>query len=209
MALIDNELPGQVKDEEKLSGYTYEGKEIALIKKLGPPYRIKNPEYFKMEQKIDACTLYCVYGDLEQVSNMTGIPVKFIRDWKEEPWWFEVQKKVYTEQNDKLASQINVVLDKSIDHLKDRLEHGDYLWDVRNSQLVRKPVDTKVLSQVFNNLIHRRQLIRGEPTSITAAVGVDERLTKLADEFKRFAAAKEITNAPQERIIEEGSVGEH
>ena len=59
MALIEGDIPKNVS-EDKLSGYTYEGKEIALIKKLGPPYRIKNPEYFNLEQKLDACTLYCV-----------------------------------------------------------------------------------------------------------------------------------------------------
>lgn len=205
MALIEGEIPKNV-NEDKVTGYTYDGKEIVAIKKLGPPYRIKNPEYFKMEQKVDACTLYCVYGDVDQVSNMTGIPPKFIREWKEEPWWFEIQKKVYTEQNEKLASRINTVLDSSLEHLSDRLENGDYLWDVRHSKLVRKPVDTKVLSNVFSNLLNRRQLIRGEPTNITAAVGVDDRLNKLAEEFKRFAAAKEINNAPKERQIEESGV---
>jgi hypothetical protein len=201
MALNEGDLPKNV-GEDKKTDYTYEGKEILTIKKLGPPFRIKNPDYFNLEQKINACTLYCVYGDVDQVSNMTGIPGKFIREWKEEPWWFEVQKKVYTEQNEKLASQINVVLDSSLTHLKDRLDNGDYLWDVRHSKLVRKPVDTKVLANVFSNLLNRRQIIRGEPTSITAAVGVDERLNKLADEFKRFAAAKEVTQLEKGDVID-------
>jgi hypothetical protein len=84
------------------------------------------------------------------------------------------------------------VLDRSLDHLVDRLDNGDYLWDVRKSKLVRKPVDTKVLSNLFNNLITRRQLIRGEPTSITTQVAVDDRLKLLAAQFQKFALAKEI-----------------
>ena len=140
---------------------------------------------------------------------MTGIPVKFLRSWKDEPWWLEIQKKVYVEQNEKLASRISNVLDKSLEHLVDRLDNGDYLWDVRNSKLIRKPIDTKVLSSLFNNLVHRRQLIRGEPTNISANIAVDDRLALLAKEFKKFAAAKTIEQVPNEPLtleeIENGS----
>jgi hypothetical protein len=45
---------------------------------------------------------------------------------------------------------------------------------------------------LFNNLITRRQLIRGEPTSITTQVAVDDRLKLLAAQFQKFALAKEI-----------------
>jgi hypothetical protein len=133
-----------------------------------------------------------VYGDIDQVSELTGIPAKFLREWKQEPWWNEIQKKVFVEQNEKLAGRISGVLDKSLEHLVDRIDNGDYLWDVRKSKLVRKPVDTKVLATVFNTLVTRRQLIRGEPTSITTQVGVDDRLKLLAQQFEKFAAAKEV-----------------
>ena len=183
--------------EEKLSGYKLDNHEIILGKKRGPGFKFSNPNYYNLEQKTDACALYCVYGDVDQVSEMTGIPPKVLRDWKDEPWWIEIQKKVFVEQNEKLVGRINGVLDKSLEHLVDRLDNGDYLWDVRKSKLVRKPVDTKVLANVFNTLVSRRQLIRGEPTSISAAVGVDDRLKMLAAQFERFAAAKEVEQAPQ------------
>lgn len=189
--MIRENLPQDTK-EDKLSGYKLDDKEIILSKKRGPGFKFNNPSYFNLEQKTDACALYCVYGDVDQVSEMTGIDTKFLRQWRDEPWWSEIQKKVFIEQNEKLASRISGVLDRSLDHLVDRLDNGDYLWDVRKSKLVRKPVDTKVLSNLFNNLITRRQLIRGEPTSITTQVAVDDRLKLLAAQFQKFALAKEI-----------------
>lgn len=193
--MIRDELPKDT-DESKLSGYKLDDHEIILGKKRGPGFKFSNPSYYNLEQKTDACALYCVYGDVEQVSDLTGIPAKFIRDWKEEPWWKEIQKKVFVEQNEKLAGRISGVLDKSLEHLVDRLDNGDYLWDVRKSKLVRKPVDTKVLATVFNSLITRRQLIRGEPTSITSQLGVDDRLKMLAAQFEKFAIAKEVVQTP-------------
>ena len=196
--MIRENLPEDTK-EDKLSGYKLDDKEIILTKKRGPGFKFNNPSYFNLEQKTDACALYCVYGDIDQVSELTGIDPKFIRQWKDEPWWSEIQKKVFIEQNEKLASRISGVLDRSLDHLVDRLDNGDYLWDVRKSKLVRKPVDTKVLSNLFNNLITRRQLIRGEPTSITTQVAVDDRLKLLAAQFQKFANAKEIEGETYEK----------
>lgn len=189
--MIREELPVDTSPD-RLTDYKLDDHEIILGKRRGPGFKFSNPNYYNLEQKTDACAMYCVYGDIEQVSELTGIPSKFLREWKQEPWWNEIQKKVFVEQNEKLAGRISGVLDKSLEHLVDRLDNGDYLWDVRKSKLVRKPVDTKVLATVFNTLVTRRQLIRGEPTSITTQVGVDDRLKLLAQQFEKFAAAKEV-----------------
>lgn len=193
--MIRDELPVDTSPD-RLTDYKLDDHEIIIGKRRGPGFKFSNPNYYNLEQKTDACAMYCVYGDIDQVSELTGIPAKFLREWKSEPWWTEIQKKVFVEQNEKLAGRITGVLDKSLEHLVDRLDNGDYLWDVRKSKLVRKPVDTKVLATVFNTLVTRRQLIRGEPTSITTQVGVDDRLKLLAQQFEKFAAAKEVEQLP-------------
>lgn len=189
--MIREELPVDTSPD-RLTDYKLDDHEIIIGKRRGPGFKFSNPNYYNLEQKTDACAMYCVYGDIDQVSELTGIPAKFLREWKSEPWWTEIQKKVFVEQNEKLAGRITGVLDKSLEHLVDRLDNGDFLWDVRKSKLVRKPVDTKVLATVFNTLVTRRQLIRGEPTSITTQVGVDDRLKLLAQQFEKFAASKEV-----------------
>lgn len=193
--------------EEVSSGYFLDGQEISVTPRRGRPLKAEhhNPSWFPQQTKIDACTLYCVYGDVDEVSKLTKVPVKYIRQWKEEPWWSEIQKKVFVEQNEKLGSRISTVLDKSLGEIEERLVNGDYLWDVRKSKLVRKPIDTKVLSNLFNNLVNRRQLIRGEPTSITNKVGVDDRLKFLAEQFEKFASAKEVEQLPTQEI-ENGNI---
>lgn len=197
--MIRDELPVDTSPD-RLTDYKLDDHEIIIGKRRGPGFKFSNPNYYNLEQKTDACAMYCVYGDIDQVSELTGIPAKFLREWKSEPWWTEIQKKVFVEQNEKLAGRITGVLDKSLEHLVDRLDNGDFLWDVRKSKLVRKPVDTKVLATVFNTLVTRRQLIRGEPTSITTQVGVDDRLKLLAQQFEKFAASKEVEQAPPQII---------
>lgn len=183
---------------QRNSGYVYEGKEIFLEKRgRGRPVQARNPKYYSQERKVDACTLYAVYGDLEEVSKLTSIPVQQLRLWKQEPWWIEIIKQVYVEQNENLSSRISSTLDKALIQLNDRLEHGD-VYITKTGQEVRRPIDAKVLTNMFDSLVHRRQVVRGEPTSISANIGIEDRLDNLAKAFTRFAAAKEVEHVPLE-----------
>lgn len=195
--MLRSELPVDTR-EEKDSGYYIvvegEPKKIVLGKRRGrPPTREKkNPKWFSLDRKVEACTLYAVYGDVLQVSKITNIPEGHIRTWKQEPWWIDLTHQIYVEQNEELGAQINKVLDKTLVHLSERLENGDYIYDQRSGELRRKPVDTKVLATLFQNLTNQRRLNRGEPTSISSRIGVDDRLNKLAETFAKFSKATEI-----------------
>lgn len=182
---------------QKNSGYVYDGKEIVLGRKAGRPKLARNPKWFSQERKVEACTFYAVYGDLDEVSRLTDIPIQQLRLWKQEPWWIEIIKQVYVEQNENLSSRISTTLDKALIQLNDRLENGD-VFITKDGNEKRKPVDAKVLTNMFDSLVHRRQVVRGEPTSISANIGIEDRLDNLAKAFTRFAAAKEVEQAPLE-----------
>jgi signal recognition particle subunit SEC65 len=193
-------LDSLTKDSQSLpskewSGYEYEGKEVVTLGQRGrPPRYNKNPNYYSLEEKTNAATLYCVYGDLQEVAKITGLPIPVIRDWKNEPWWTEIQKQVFVEQNEKLSSQISTVLGKAIEQITDRLDHGDQTYNPKTGQITRKPIEARVLAGLFDSLAHQRRVTRGEPTSITAKVMVDDRLKQLEEAFIRFSSAKDITN---------------
>jgi len=175
-----------------LSGYQFEGKEIVVGRPSGRPKVYRNKDFYDQTTKVDAATLYCVYGDFEEVAKLTNVPITHLRAWKEEPWWIEIQKRVFIEQNDRLGSRINIVLDTAINQIADRLENGDTTYNPKTGKITRKPVEAKVLSSLFESLSHQRRLVRNEPTTLSAKVGVDENLKKLEEAFRRFANAKEI-----------------
>ena len=180
--------------EDKKTGYTFEGKEIIAGRKRGrPPTWVRNPTFYPQDVKADAATLYAVYGDPQQVSELTNVPENLIREWRQEPWWVEIQKQVYAEQNDRLSSRISKVLDTTIQQLEDRLEFGDHCIVQKTGEVIIKPVDASVLAKMFENLAHQRRITRGEPTSISAKIGTDDRLKHLETAFLKFAAAKDIS----------------
>jgi len=201
MALDDENNSYGLVGEEKRTGYFHEGKEIIAGRKKGrPPSYIRNPKFYPQETKVDAATLYAVYGDIKQVSELANVPESVIRGWKQEPWWIELQKQVYIEQNEKLAARISSVLDKTITHLEDRLEHGDEVLNQRTGEVVTKKVDASVLAKMFENMAHQRRITRGEPTSISAKIGVDDRLRNLEQAFIRFSQARTITEDEVEEL---------
>lgn len=192
--MLLNEEDAEKVGSGRKTGYYFQDKEIISGRKSGrPPTYIRNPKFFPQTTKIDAATLYAVYGDTKQVSELANVPESVIRGWKQEPWWIEIQKQVYTEQNEKLAARISVILNKTITHLEERLEHGDEVVVQKTGEIVTKKVDASVLAKMFENLAHQRRITRGEPTSISAKLGVDDRLKNLAEAFYKFTNAKDVT----------------
>ena len=195
--MLTNKSPCDALPADQYSGYTFEGKEIVTVKQCGKPpgYRTAstNPSYFDLQTKVNAATLYCVYGDVEEVAKLTDVPIPTIREWRQEVWWNDIQKQIFAEQNEKLSAQISGVLEKAITQITDRLENGDQTYNPKTGEITRKPIEAKVLTSLFDSLSHQRRVTRGEPTSITAKVQVDDRLKQLEEAFLRFSNAKEIT----------------
>lgn len=181
-----------IVDQAKRTYYKLNGKEIVAARKVGRPKLYRNPEFFDMDTKTEAAALYCVYGDAKEVARILEIPEKNIKEWKQEPWWFEIQKQIFVEQNEKLAAQLSSTLDRTIEEIKDRLDYGDYTYNPKTGEVTRKPVEAKVVASIFDSLSHQRRITRGEPTNITVKIGVDDRLKRLEDAFVNFAATKII-----------------
>lgn len=178
--------------EEKKTKYFYKGMEVVAIRKQGKPKKYRNPNFYDQEKKLEAATLYCVYGDAKEVSRLTDVPEKVIKEWKQEPWWYEIQKEVYVEQNENLAAKLSKTLAKTIDELNDRLENGDQTYNPKTGEVTRKPIEARVVVSIFDSLAHQRRITRGEPTNITAKVGVDDRLKRLEEAFINFSSVKTI-----------------
>lgn len=180
-------------DQAKRTYYFLNQKEIvASPRGRGRPKVYRNPEYFDLETKTNAAALYCVYGDTKEVAKIAQIDEKFIKLWKQEPWWFEIQKQVFIEQNEKLAAQLSTTLNKTIDAINDRLENGDYTYNPKTGNVTRKPMEAKVVASIFDSLSHQRRITRGEPTNIQAKVGTEDRLKRLEEAFIKFAEQKVI-----------------
>lgn len=188
--------------DEKKTDYALDGKQITIGKKRGRPPIIRNPLFFTQDKKVETCSMYVVIGDIKKVSELTDVPEKFIREWKEEPWWTEIQKKIMVEQNEGLLGKINSTIDIALVVLEDRIINGDCVYMaekigkdgniVSEEKTVRVPVKARDLSAIFHSMTHQRNLLSGNPTEIRSTTTTAKRLDDLSEHFKKFSQAKEI-----------------
>lgn len=194
-----------------------ENDKMSLVKKAGRPtteelrrkgiktspkqQRIAGPkntrDHYTEKQKMQALCAFAVCGNSRRVAEMTGIPEGTIRAWKSTEWWFEAMTRVHQEEDEQLDVKLTALIDKAVDKVNDSLDNGDWIYDIKRGKLVRKPMSGKDTAIITAITLDKRQLLRGQPTSRVEKVSQDERLLRLAEQFKNFSKAKEVVQVEE------------
>lgn len=140
------------------------------------------------EARIQAVSQYLVLGNMALVSATTGIPHQLLRAWKGQPWWKDVENEVRATENLEMDNKLSKIVDRSLDAVLDRVENGEFVYNQKTGQIIRKPVNLKDAAKVSVDLITKRELLRGNATERkeTTQISVAEQLKQLAVEFARW-----------------------
>lgn len=155
-------------------------------------------------KKIEVVTTYLALGKAPLVEAVTGVPRQTIRQWKMMPWWKDMVAEIQNEDDAELDSKLSKIINRTLDTVVDRIDHGDFILDSRSGQVKRVPVKMKDAHKVTTDLLDKRALIRGKPTSITERVTIEDVMKKLADEFKKWAKPPEKVIEAEHELIKEG-----
>jgi hypothetical protein len=137
---------------------------------------------------------FAVCGNSKQAAEITKVPEATIRTWKQTEWWNEIVSRIHAEEDEELDTKLTKLLNKAVEHVNDRLDSGDWVYNAKLDKLIRKPINAKDAAIVTAITIDKRQLLRGQPTSRVEKVSSNERLKSLAEQFKAFSKARDITN---------------
>lgn len=207
MAVNLDKLPPEIKVDESFAKKRAGRPTTVSVRRNSEPVRGKvkgKRNFFTEKEKINACCVFAVTGNSRRTAEITKIPEATIRTWKTTEWWNEVHSRIINEQDQELDVKLTKLVDKAVDAVNDRLEHGDYVYNPREDKLVRKPVNAKDLAIVTAITVDKRQLLRGQPTARVEKVSTDETLNRLAKQFQQFALAKEVHQEPE--LITEGEI---
>lgn len=141
--------------------------------------------------KIRAVAIYLEIGTLTKTSEMTGVPVETLRNWKIAPWWYEVKQKILSEQDDEISSRFSKIVKKAQKQVEDRLENGEWIV-LKSGEQKRVPMRGKDAQYILNSAIDKRQLLNDRPTSRTETLTMNDKLKKIGQEFEKFAKARTI-----------------
>lgn len=183
---------------------------IPLKNKGGRPARHghQKNKWYSEQDRIKAATTYAMVGSAVEVERITSIPAAIVRKWKTMEWWPRILDRIRQEHDDQLDVKLTKVIDDSVKLVQDRLEGGDYIYDTKRGEVVRKPMAGKEVAVITSIFVDKRNLLRGKPTSRVERSSSEDRLKKLREEFERFTKARDITpeKPDGEVIIENGDM---
>ena len=158
-------------------------------------------------KKIEVVTTYLALGKAPMVEAVTGVPRQTIRVWKMQPWWKELVDEIQSDETQELSSKLTKIIDRSLDVVVDRIEHGDFLLDSRTGQVRRVPVKLRDVHRVSTDLIDKRQLLKKKQNIESDKSTVEDIMKKLADQFSEFVQLQ--VKKDKEKVIEGSySIGE-
>lgn len=149
-------------------------------------------------QRVGAVTTYLASGNLSLTSVATAIPLATLNRWKIAPWWKELTAEIRSEESLVLDGKLAKVVNKSVEQLMDRVEHGDYQFDQKTGAIVRVPIKARDASKITTDMIDRRQLLQERQVAkLEGPTKIEERLLKLAESFAAFGKARVVKHEPE------------
>ena len=141
-------------------------------------------------QKLEAVTTYLMIGNLAATARILKIPEETMRHWRRSTWWVDIESELKTQDELQLSARLKKIVDKSIDAVEDRLEHGDFVYDQKTGQMRRKPVAMRDAHKVSMDLIDKRNLLLNNNKTVQTDEQMSDKLLKMMQQFADFAQNK-------------------
>ena len=153
-------------------------------------------------QKITAATVVILTGSLQRAAKESGVPWRRVKKWQmNSPWWDKVVTKVRRQKAKEIDDNLSRLIDTCLKDLETKLTDGETVLN-KNGDTVSVPLKTDTLLRVFNSLFDRRQVVRGDPTSISQS-GPTNQAKILEDLQGRFLEFGKQMQQKEELVISE------
>lgn len=140
------------------------------------------------KQKFEAVTMFLLVGKMILVSDATGIPIDTLRHWKMTDWWKEYENEIRRSKHIETTGKLAKIRDKASDVVLDRLEHGDFQYNPKTGQFVRRPVNAKTASEIMVKSIDKETLLEKlDEKPEESHESIMDRLNHIADKLLQAA----------------------
>ena len=173
-------LTDSAKKREQAIAYL-ERRKTALSQPKKHIYRSDN-------EKIEVVKTYLALGGNAALTASTmGVNVFTIHSWKKTKWWNDLVTQIQKQEKLELSVKTKKLIDKSLDLLVDRLENGDFIYDQKKGELIRKPLIAKDINKIANDMFVQKDVLDKATVMEQEVVGVEDKLQKLAEQFAKLA----------------------
>lgn len=153
-------------------------------------------------QKMEAIQSYLLLGNLALTSRILGIPEITLRVWKRTEWWADMVTEIKSQDRIQLSSRMKKIVDASLTVVEDRLLNGDYQFDQKTGQNIRKPVNMKDAHKVAVDLQDRQDLLEKTEKPEITEDKIELRLLQLANTFADMATKRITQVTDNQRTVD-------
>jgi hypothetical protein len=151
---------------------------------------------------VETIAAYIALGNSKLVESVTGVPMGTVRQWKTQDWWRELEYQLREEGNLELDAKLKRIVNKSLDGVLDRLENGDFFYNVKTGNIDRMPAKLRDVAKVAADAVDKSVLLQKFTRKVEEVPKLDDHLRKLAQEFANI-----INGKPSDALHEERKAG--
>lgn len=143
---------------------------------------------YSVDDRLQAVMLYVTEGNMKKVERMTSIPYVTLTSWKEQEWWPHALQFCHKRKDKELELRFSRVIHDAVSEVHDRVTKGDYQI-LKDGEKIRKPMSGKDLAVVMGVIHDKRQLLRGQATSLVGtSSSQSDKLKALEQKFNEFSS---------------------
>lgn len=139
-----------------------------------------------VEDRIEAAIAWLITGSTDEAEKLCGIPSRTIRSWQKTDWWDDILDQAKGIKQKEVDALWTGAIHKATAELKDRLLNGDWHLTRQGTQ-ERIPVKARDLVTITATLVDKRAMARGQATTRSEKVTVEEKLDRIGSKLEEQA----------------------
>lgn len=155
-------------------------------------------EYHKRwpdEKRVEVVTKWMALGNLRLVSELTGVGYQLIRQWKTMPWWKDIEAEIRASRDMQVDTKLSKLVDRSLEMIADRLEHGDVFLNKKTGEVSRVPASLETVNKVAKTTMEQQLLLAKKEQVVNQteqAATIADQIKMLAAEFAKFNTKRTV-----------------
>lgn len=177
-------------------------KQLLPSRKDRPVVEGKN-KMWSDNQKMEAVRTFIALGNAALTARILGIPEITIKKWKNTQWWQNAVEEARAEDKLELSTELKKIVKASLAVVADRLENGDFQYDQKKGELVRKPVALRDAHRVALDMQQRSDILEKHERKVTNEDSTVKKLENVAEQLARLARKINNKDAQDISFVEE------
>jgi len=158
------------------------------LKRKHVPVSKKWKRWYTDAEKLEAVKLYLITGNQAAVAAALNLNKNTINQWANAQWFKDLAEQIKREGQIRLSAKLKKIAEKALEVTMDRLENGEWVYDQKTGEMVRRPVLSRDAHKIATSFLDKAGVMDEKQTQQRVEDSTQDRLAQLAIAFAQMAA---------------------